>query len=403
MQKCLWYLGLMAALSTPSVQAVNQEVTALFQPDPGQPSKNVFINTTPNSGYCATYPAQCADNGMFSIRIPVRFDSQRAMNRGETLQLRAPANWRQLTVTNNETQESEIVEVRIIGMGSEYLLSDDATVLTGVSDVLLAHQVLWKESGWVYASPPCQYSGVASYGPARYRFFWKTPQEALCTKTTEFYIPGISFNTVDIAYELRTPYPLGMSSGLYTGSLTYSLGPQADFMFGSFMYPDDSALTLNFTLDVQHTLKVDVPPSGNKVSLEPAGGWRQWIDGGTKPTSIFRDQMFYLSASSRFRVMMQCRDSQGGDRCQMSGGGKTADVTTRMTLPAGITNGGYPVNRYLLQHNVWSGIFQPGQYVNRQIGMLHFAIPSDSIQRLLEPGTSASLSTDITIIWDSEV
>ncbi|MHC8337750.1 hypothetical protein [Pseudomonas sp. HLT2-19-2] len=403
MQKCLRYLGLLAVLSAPSAQAVTQEIRALFQPDPGQPNKNAFINKTPNTGYCALYPAQCTENGMFSIQIPVRFNSQRAMNRGEILQLRAPANWRKLTVTNAQTQETETVEVRIIGMGSEYVLSDDATVLTGVSDNLLAHQALWKESSWVNAPPPCQYSGVGFLVPRAYRFFWKTPEEALCTKTTQFHIPAISFDTVDIAYELRTPNPLGMSSGLYNGSLTYTLGPQADFMFGSMMYPDDAALTLDFVLDVQHTLKVDVPPGGDKVSLEPAGGWRQWIDGGTKPTSIFRDQMFYLSASSRFRVMMQCRDSQGGDRCQMSGGGKTADVTTRMTLPAGITNGGYPVNRYLLQHNIWSGIFQPGQYVNRQIGMLHFAIPSDSIQRLLEPGTSASLSTDITIIWDSEV
>ncbi|MHC8349071.1 hypothetical protein ACYZT7_06725 [Pseudomonas sp. RT4P38] len=403
MQKYLWCLGLLAALSAPSALAASQEITALFQPDPGQPNKNVFINKTPNTGYCALYPAQCTDNGMFSIQIPVRFNSQRAMNRGEILQLRAPANWRKLTVTNAQTQEQETVEVRIIGLGSQYVLSHPAAELTGETTALKGHEQLWKEGAWVYASPPCQYSGVGAYTADQFRFFWKAPQEELCTKTTQFHIPAISMNTMDIAYELRTPNPLGMSTGLYTGSLTYTLGPQADFMFGSLMYPDDAALTLDFVLDVQHTLKVDLPPGGNKVSLEPAGGWQQWIDGGRKPTSIFRDQMFYISASSRFKVMMQCASSSGGDRCQMSGGGKTADVTTRMTLPAGITNGGYPVNRYLLQHNVWSGIFQPGQYVNRQIGMLHFAIPSDSIQRLLEPGTSASLSTDITIIWDSEV
>ncbi|MHC8409786.1 hypothetical protein ACYZTR_06355 [Pseudomonas sp. Hz4] len=403
MKKSIGWLGLLAVLSMPSAQAANQEIRALFQPDPAQPSKNVFINKTPNSGYCASYPSQCTENGMFSIQIPVRFNSQRAMNRGEILQLRAPANWRSLTVTNAETQKTETVEVRIIGMGSEYVLSDAATVLTGVSDNLLAHQALWKENSWVNAPAPCQYSGVGLLVPHAYRFFWKTPQESLCTKTTQFHIPAISFNTVDIAYELRTPYPLGMSSGLYTGSLTYSLGPQADFMFGSLMYPDDAALTLDFVLDVQHTLKVDLPPGGDKVSLEPAGGWQQWIDGGRKPTSIFRDQMFYISASSRFKVMMQCASSPGGDRCRMFGGGNVTDVRTLLTLPAGITFSGYPVGGFALRHNVWSGPFQPSQYVNRQGGLLRFEIPSDAIQRLLQPGTSASLSTDITIIWDSEV
>ncbi|MGV8888682.1 MAG: hypothetical protein ACOH2P_11760 [Pseudomonas sp.] len=403
MQKYLRYLGLLAALSAPPALAVNQEIRALFQPDPAQPNKNAFINKTPNTGYCALYPAQCTDNGMFSIQIPVRFNSQRGMNLGEILQLRAPANWRSLTVTNTETQETETVEVRIIGLGSEYVLSDDATVLTGVADNREAHQALWMESSWVNAPPPCLYSGVGFLTPRAYRFFWKTPQEALCTKTTQFHIPAISFDTLDIAYELRTPNPLGMSSGLYTGSLSYTLGPHADFTIGSLMYADDPVLTLDFVLDVQHTLKVDVPPGGNRVSLEPAGGWQQWIEGGRKPTSIFRDQMFYISASSRFKVMMQCASSPGGERCRMFGGGNVTDVTTRLTLPAGITFSGNPVGRFPLQHNVWMGPFQPSFYVNRQVGMLHFEIPSDAIQRLLQPGTSASLSTDITIIWDSEV
>lgn len=403
MKKSIGWLGLVAVLSMPSAQAANQEIRALFQPDPAQPSKNVFINKTPNSGYCASYPSQCAENGMFSIQIPVRFNSQRAMNRGEILQLRAPANWRSLTVTNAETQKTETVEVRIIGMGSEYVLSDDATVLTGVSDNLLAHQALWKENSWVHASPPCQYSGVGLLVPRAYRFFWKTPQESLCTKTTQFHIPAISFNTVDIAYELRTPYPLGMSSGRYTGSLTYSLGPQADFMFGSLMYPDDAALTLDFVLDVQHTLKVDVPPGGNKVSLEPEGGWQQWIDGGRKPDRIFRDQMFYLSASSRFKVMMVCGDSNARDHCRMRGGHLITKVTTDMTLPAGITSNGSQVSRFRLLHNVWSEPFQPSQYVAHQVGTLNFEIPRDSIDLLLKPGTSASLATSITIVWDSEV
>lgn len=403
MQKCLWYVGLLAALSAPSVQAASQEIRALFQPDPTQPNKNVFINQTPNSGYCANYPAQCTENGMFSIQIPVRFNNQRYMDSGEVLQVKAPANWRKLTVTNSQTQEVETVEVRIIGMGSEYILSDDATKLTGETDNLSAHRALWRESSWVYAPPPCQNSGVGALVPNAYRFFWKTPQEAACTKTAAFHIPGISMKTMDIAYEMRTPNPLGMSTGLYTGSLTYTLGPDRDFSFGPMMFADDNVLTLDFVLDVQHTLKVDLPPGGNRVSLEPQGGWQQWIEGGRKPTRIFREQMFYISASSRFKVMMQCRDSLGGDKCRMFGGGLVAEVQTLLKLPSGITFSGNPVGGHPLRHNVWSGPFQPSQYVNRQVGSLRFELTKDSIERILQPGVGISLTTDITIIWDSEV
>lgn len=395
------WLGLLAMLSASSVGAANHEIRALFQPDPAQPNKNMFINKTPNSGYCAIWPDQCADNQMFSIEVPVRFTSSRFMSPGYPLSLKVPASWRQLTVTNRDTQETETVEVRIVGIGSEFVLSDTAANLVGVSDILEGHQKLWTSSSWVYAPSPCQYSGVGSYSPATYRFFWKTPVEATCTKVAAYLIPGMVFKTLDFAYELRTPNPLGMSSGLYTGSLTYTLGPGGDFDLSQQMNPDDRNLTLDFVLDVQHTLKVDLPPGGNKVVLEPVGGWQSWIDSGRKPTSIFRDQMFYISASSRFKVMMQCRDSQGGDRCRMFGaGGNVTDVRTRLTLPSGLTP---TANGMLLLHNNWVGPFQPGHYVDRKQGHLRFEIPSDAINNLLRPGISGTMSTSITIIWDSEV
>lgn len=398
MKMSMCCVGLMAALSAPAAQAVNQEIRALFQPDPAQPSKNVFINKTPNSGYCASYPGECASQNMFSIQIPVRFTASRAMNPGEILMLKAPANWRSLTVTNSETQEAETVEVRIIGMGSDYVLSNSAADLTGETDALAGHQALWGGLSWVYAPPPCLYSGVGAYGSHSYRFFWKTPVEDYCTQRTQFRIPAISFNTLDFAYELRTPNPLGMSTGLYTGSLSYVLGPHQDFSFGSLMIPDDGNLTLDFILDVQHTLKVDLPPGGNKVLLEPNGGWQTWISGGAKPTEIYRDQPFYLSASSRFKVMMLC-DSTGGSRCKLrSPKGNSTEVEVRMSMPPGIDG---PTG--WLRHNTWMGPFQPSSYVDRKPGSLRFQMPRDAIDFLLKPGLNDTLDGNITIMWDSEV
>ncbi len=405
MKKSMYWLGLWAALSVPSAEAVNREIRALFQPDPAQPNKNIFINKTPNSGYCAIYPGQCVDNNTFSIQLPIRFNSTRAIAAGEGVPLKVPANWRQLTVTNRDTQETEIVEVRISGVGSRYILSAPATELTGETDMREGHSKLWIGSTWVNTPQPCQYSGVGGYGPAFYLFFWKAPVEAACTKVATFPIPAMSFNTVDFSYELRTPNPLSMTSGLYTGSLAYSIGPGADFDFGPLMQPDDSNLTLDFVLDVQHTLKVDLPPGGNKVALEPQGGWQQWIDGGRKPTKIYRDQLFYISASSRFRVMLLC-DSLGGSRCRLRGSkGNVTEVETRISLPAGIDGpGGGLVNLLLLRHNAWTGPFQPGHYVDRKGGSLRFEMPRDAIDFLLRPGFSDDkLSGNITVIWDSEV
>ncbi|UST78749.1 hypothetical protein [Pseudomonas siliginis] len=397
--------ALTLALAMSTAHGFNQEIRATFQPDPTQPGKNLFVNKTPNTGYCASYPAQCADHNIFSIEMPVRFDSTRFISRGEPMLVKAPADWRQLTVTNMQTQETETVEVRIIGIGSTYILGDSATSITGVSDVAEAHDKLWDSSGWVYVPEPCRYSGVASYGTHSYRFFWKTPVQAGCSKNVAYRLPSIAFDKMDFAYELRTPNPLGMSTGQYTGSVTYTLGGGRDFVLGGLLLqPDDPTLTLDFVLDVQHTLKVDLPPGGTRVTLEPVGGWEPWINSGRKPTRIFADQVFYISASSRFKVMMLC-NSYGGNVCNLgSPKGDTAPVHVSMSLPSGISGpGGGPVNRISLDFNRWSAPFQPGVYVERKPGYLHFDMASKDIDFLLRPGKNDRLRGNVTIIWDSEV
>lgn len=411
MKRTTGWLSLVAALSLPGAQAANQQVRALFQPDPSQPNKNEFINQTPNSGYCANYPAECSKHNMFSIQIPVGFASRYSIMPGDALDLKVPGNWRQLTVTHRDTQETETVEVRVIGIGSNFFLSDSAASLVGVSDILEGHQKLWSNNSWVYAPSPCQYSGVGAYTPATYRFFWKAPVEAACTKVAAYRIPTMYFDTLDFAYELRTPNPLGMSSGLYNGSLSYSLGPGGDFHMGAMMVPNDGNLTLDFVLDVQHTLKVDLPPGGNKVVLEPEGGWKNWIANSARPPRIYRDQAFYLSASSRFKVMMLCDSfSFYGAECRLIGDRANLPypnvgwVLTKLSLPGGITGpDNKPVKDLVLKNNEWVGPFQPGHYVDRTPGNLRFEMPADAITFLLRPGISDTLKGDITVIWDSEV
>lgn len=408
MKKLSSCLGLFALLSMPAAQAINQEIRALFQPDPSQPNNNIFVNQTPNSGYCTINPAECASLGMFSIQLPTRFDSSREIVPGtsdETVALKVPANWRRLTVINQDTREEEVVEVRITGIGSTYDLRQTAASLVGgASDNIEAHQKLWTNDRWNYAPAPCRYSGVGYVTDNTYRFFWKTPIETWCSKMAAYRIPRMSFAGIDFAYELRTPNPLGMSSGLYTGSISYSIGPNGDFQMGSMMVPDDGNLTLDFVLDVQHTLKVELPPGGDKVAMEPVGGWQRWIDGGRMPTEIYRDQLFYLSASSRFKVMMSC-SSLGGTECDIGNNQVGfSKFEVRLTVPKGIVGPGNADGwTGTLTHNTWLGPFEPSRYVDRKPGTLRFQMPSRWIESLLKPGMNGTLWGNVTIIFDSEV
>lgn len=402
MKKIQLSFALALAVSTSAAHGANREIRALFQPDPSQPGKNLFINQTPNSGYCVTFPAKCAESNMFSIELPVRFSSTRMITPGDAFSLKAPADWRPLTVTNQDTQETEVVEVRITGIGSNYVLSNTSSSLTGAPSDREGHDQLWSSNGWLFAPAPCLGTGLAGYTPRSYRFFWRTPVEAGCVKMANFPIPSMYFETLDFAYELKTPNPLSMSSGLYTGSLSYTMGPGGDFQLGGLMQPDDSHLTLDFVLDVQHTLKVDLPPGGNNVTLEPEGGWARWINSGRKPTRIFRDQPFHISASSRFKVLLLC-NSTGGYDCKLgSPKGNTTNVQVYLTLPPGITYSGYNVTRMPLRMNNWAGPFQPGLYIDRKPGAIHFDMTPFDINFLLRPGVTDRLRGNVTVIWDSE-
>jgi hypothetical protein len=219
-------------------------------------------------------------------------------------------------------------------------------------------------------------------------------------------VPWLRYEYLDFAYQLRTPDPLKMASGRYNGSIQYTVGPDADIDMGHVMVPSSSTLGLNFSLDVQHTLKVDIPPGGNKVELVPEGGWQNWLQNGRKPVRLFRDQTFNISASSRFKMELSCFIT-GTNNCMIVDlvSGRTAEVQISISLPNGLTDvAGEPVKRKRFHpgsHRAQQ--FQPAFYVDRAPGVLHFEIDSTYVNSMLQAGRAATYSGSVTVIWDSEI
>jgi hypothetical protein len=175
---------------------------------------------------------------------------------------------------------------------------------------------------------------------------------------------------------------------------------------GDIMLPSSNSLTLNFELDVLHTLKVDVPPGGNRVELVPQGGWQSWLTQGRKPTRLFRDQTFTISASSRFKMQLECQYVQG-NTCSLNEPqlGHFVPLNISVSLPAGLTDaGGQSVDRRPLRlDGSGTQLFQPGLYVDRKPGTLHFEIPASEVAEMIKPGQQRQYSGSVTVIWDSEV
>ncbi|WP_434608882.1 hypothetical protein [Pseudomonas sp. R1-7] len=403
-------LAMYLLASTPVADALTQDISAVFRPDPSKPQEAAFRNTTPLSGYCAEFPSQCQAWNMSSLRLPLTVNSIRAIqaehaDARQGAMFQVPANWRTAQIVHSATGETEIVQVRWVGIGSRYQFPGSVIDLVGGGvDLGTAHTKLWGQN-WGYPPASCHFSGFGRMGETYYEFFWRTPMEVVCAKKAQYLIPSMAYQYLDFAYELRMPNPMRMTAGQYTGDLTISVGPGREVDMGDVMLPSDSAITLNFRLDVEHAFKVEVPPGGNRVELVPEQGWQAWLNSGSKPTRLFRDQRFHISTSSRFKMALECQHISG-NTCAIAetGTGHTVPVEVRVTLPDGLTDmGGLPISRRrLLRDGSGTELLQPNVYVDRKPASLHFEVTRDSIEQMLAGG-ARTYTGNVTVIWDSEV
>lgn len=401
--------GLLFLLWGAPALAVEKTIEALFEPDSGNPQRNEFINQTPSEGFCVQVPQACLPYGLFSLILPVPFAANAPIlaNHADPRQgamAKVPSEWRQLTIIHS-SGDAQTVEIRIAGIGHATSIPRPVTELTGGG----WWDDLWVGGGWAYAPAPCIGVGWWSGNSVGYNSFWRVPVGAgTCSKRAKFDIPlALRYPYIVYGYELRTPNPLKMRSGHYTGSIGYTIGPHQDFDMGDVMISGDNYLTLNFSLEVRHTLKVEIPPGGNRIELVPQGGWQTWLTQGRKPARLFRDQTFNLSASSLFKMNMDCQYSLDGNACSVRDrvSGHVVPLEVSVTLPDGLVDGtDKPVNRRPLRRDgIGTELLQPRFYVDRKPGTLHFEIAQGETGEMLKPGVARSYSGNVTVIWDSEV
>lgn len=397
---------LMMTLSS-SAEAVTQEIRAVFKPNPANPQFNRFENRTPVTGFCLDNPPQCRAENLFSLRLPIQSHANATIQGGHSLERQGamfniPSQWQTITVTH-PTAPPQVVRFRVAGMGVAYKLPLPAPELTNG----LGHSFLFENGTWSFAGPPC--TGLMGAGNnIGFNSFWRHPIDAgTCSKKAMFNIPQpFKYETFDITYELVTPDPLAMVEGQYTGQHVFRIGPNQDFDLGDVMVPTDDIIVLDFRLDVEHELKVDIPPGGEKVRLVPAGGWQGWLQAGRRPVSLFRDQTFTISASSRFKMQMMCGPGLNGE-CAIEDAetNRRAEMFVSVSLPNGLTDlSGQPVRRLRLKSGEENALyFKPGFYVDRAPGVLHFEVPPHSMATMLRPGESGSYRGTVIVIWDSDI
>ncbi|WP_254071731.1 hypothetical protein [Kosakonia sacchari] len=326
-----------------ALSAATMHITAEFVPSLENPEKNTFTNTTSQSGYCSILPGECAGTGMVSISMggitaslaTAGFTANSDPRMG--MYFKMPGAMRNITVVNQQTGSSVTLGFRVNAFSARYHTRADWPVSQ--------HQSTWNGSSFVYAPAPCGYSGVGWISYTAYLFMWKWPaSDSACYKTARINLTDEPYyiDLTSLGYELVTPDPLKMASGTYTGTLSLSVGSGGDIDFGDNFKTSDNQLDLNFTLSVNHELKLTPAAGAQTVALQPCpsgkicsddegkANWERWMVSRVTPQLTGRSA-FTLSSSGGFTVFLDCAD-QIGKECALTSDNSGQQVPMKVTI-----------------------------------------------------------------------
>jgi hypothetical protein len=251
---------------------------------------------------------------------------------------------------------------------------------------------------------------------------WKWPvSDAACYKTAAKDLTGESYliSNTSLGYELKVPDPLKMEAGIYTGTLTLSVGPGGDIDFGDNFQASDTELNINFTLSVNHELKLTTTANDQAVSLQPCtsgrictedegqANWERWMVTRITPQLTGRSN-FSLSSSGAFTVYLECEQQSGPDCALRSDKmpSQTVPIQTLLTLPDNIVDNvtGATVSKRRLAagRDLTKNVFVTKSFGQNRAGSIDFQVSQKDVDTMLttRPDTYRGA---VTVIFDPKI
>lgn len=259
-------------------------------------------------------------------------------------------------------------------------------------------------------------------------WLWSVPEgNAGCYKISqrerpvgsEFYINKVA--QLSIGYTLVVPNPLKMDSGIYTGTLPLSVGPGGDIDFGDNYQASDTELTINFTLSVNHELKLTTTANDQAASIQPCASgrictadeglanWERWMVTRITPQLTGRSN-FSLSSSGSFTVYLECEHEQkSGPDCALRSDNmpsQTVPVQTLLTLPDNIVDNvtGATVSKRPLAagRDLTRNVFVTKTFGQDRAGSIDFLVVQKDVDTMLKTRPDTYRGA-VTIIFDSQI
>ncbi len=321
---------LLACGGMAGAHAADVYVTAEFKPDLNDPNQREFVNTTPWTGVCAAgHKPTCIANDWWSIDTTIR-GVKHAVRQADWgpngFYIRIPGP-RTVTVTSDDGASSFDLDLRIIGSAMR------------VTDADRDGEAWGFVSGGGSRDCDNGIRGYSEYTDMRMLLSRNGGESSVACSLHWMNTNNYRIDALDFVYALRTPSPLGMRSGVYTGATTYTYGATGegtDFDLGHGAELTDRSVTVHFRLEVRHAFQLALAPGSDRAILAPRGGWSQWSDHGIAPERLERDVPFSISSTGTFSVSTQCQYTQPDGRCAIRNITDTAEdvpLDVTLTLP----------------------------------------------------------------------
>lgn len=381
------------------VQAASIDVTGEYKPATYEVEFGKFINTTP----CSVAANMTGD---FWCKGTASLDKEQAVVIKTTIHR---------TVKNNNNLRDAITYQRFTGRKTVELVNEYGDrktlsfVLTNIggshnNNILETANSTGKQ--WLYSvSGDCRFrlESWASSDWLEYFFDINKANQmtgGICYNNDfkkDFVSAETYMRRFYIGYRLVPPDPLKMQNGTYKGSLTLTVGANQDLDFGNGTY-SDSTLTVNFSLKVQHQIKVEFPAGSDKVILYPPSGWHDWIYGGkTKiPRELSAELPFRLWVSNPFVIKLKCQ-YQIGVSCAIKN-----DKDHRVIVNVLYRNRlGIGKEHVLSTNNYTITLDDKGVSVGEERRIIFKVAGADAREMIKYPGST--YKGDVTLIYDAAI
>ncbi|WP_284355191.1 hypothetical protein [Pseudomonas putida] len=393
--KHLGCTGLGAALWLVASVAMALDVTISAQYLGGGTGR--FDNTTPPGGLCSSWVSTCKKRT--TVTLPITYDKKTtkgAVDPRDNFYVGLPTK-REVDVYHDTTGESRRLAFEWTALSQR--------VQTGGS---LYHHPLYNRT----LNGGCRGVGsVSQERPAKVSYLWDviepaapSPCWSYSRTAPEGRVEIASVLETSVAYEMTVTPPFRMPSGIYRGSVTYSIGPGGDFDFGNDVTAlSGNSLTVNFVLDVQHAFLFEFPPGSERAVLEPPGGWQAWLAGGKPPQRLNRDLPFRAWSTGPFKVYKLCQYDVGPECGIRNEHNDQVPVLVALTLPGGIQHAGGQVERLALPSGAQAALqFDAVTPTLNRRGQLHFDVDRSQVQNMLKhPGST--YTGQVTVVFDAEL